>query len=496
MMREPRTTRSNDLSISPFLNDEITSGLPDDPSGMVSREAHVPAGEKPVSVSEITGKIKRLLETQVADVFVTGEVSGFKQAASGHLYFDLKDDRSVICCVMYAREAAGIKGPVRDGMQVEVRGRISVYEKRGNYQLSVQQLRPAGQGRLFQAFMEMKDRLAAEGLFEPSRKRQLPPHPRCVGLVTSPQGAALRDMVNVLGRRAPHIAILVWPARVQGEGAAEQVAQGIERFNEMGNIDVMIVGRGGGSLEDLWAFNEEIVARAIYASKIPIISAVGHEIDFTIADYVADLRAPTPSAAAELVALNNADLMRHIVGIENQMLRFLREQYRYLETARQYRARLESLVPSRVHLMQAKLKEFDRSGAFHLATRRINENRQLLDDYVERMNTGFSNQVKGARQLEERLNFQLRALNPKAILKRGYSITFDSASGSVISSSDETQAGQSLRIVLGKGQIEANVTAPGQAVAPVKQRNKRATKGTQLPLEWFGGNANLTGEEQ
>ena len=264
------------------------------------------------SVSELTQRLKGLLETQFPDVWVAGEISNLRPATSGHLYFTLKDSNAQLRAVCFRSQARYLKFKPRDGVSVIARGRLSVYEARGEYQLLVELLEPAGLGALQLAFEQLKAKLAAEGLFDTARKKPLPVLPRTVGIVTSPSGAVIRDILRVLRRRYRNMNALLYPVRVQGEGAAQEIVQAIEHLNRRGGVDVMILARGGGSLEDLWAFNEEDVARAIAASRIPIISGVGHESDFTIADFVADLRAPTPSAAAELVVHRKQDFQAEL----------------------------------------------------------------------------------------------------------------------------------------------------------------------------------------
>ena len=260
------------------------------------------------SVSELSLEIRNHLERQFPDVWVRGEVSNFRAAGSGHLYFTLKDETAQIRAVCFRNQARYLKFKPQDGLAVIARGRLSLYEARGEYQLYVEFLEPAGFGALQLAFEQLNQKFAAEGLFDAARKKPLPMLPRSIGVVTSPTGAVIRDILRILQRRYRNAGVLLYPARVQGEGAAQEIAEGIQYFNARPAVDVMIIARGGGSLEDLWAFNEEVVARAIAASKIPVISAVGHETDFTIADFVADLRAPTPSAAAELVVRQKEDL--------------------------------------------------------------------------------------------------------------------------------------------------------------------------------------------
>jgi exodeoxyribonuclease VII large subunit len=282
------------------------------------------AQRKIYSVSELSQQIKNLLERQFPDVWVTGEVSNFRAASSGHFYFTLKDAHAQLRAVCFRNQARYLKFKPQDGISVITRGHLSVYEARGEYQLYVEYLEPAGLGALQLAFEQLKQKLAAEGLFDRARKKALPLLPRTVGIVTSPTGAVMRDILRILRRRFHNLNVLVFPAKVQGEGAAEEIIEGIQYFNRRSLVDVMIVARGGGSLEDLWAFNEEGLARAISASRIPIISAVGHETDFTIADFVADLRAPTPSAAAELVVRRKQDFLSDLEHHARRMSQIFR----------------------------------------------------------------------------------------------------------------------------------------------------------------------------
>ena len=295
-------------------------------------------------VGELTERIRDLLAGAFRDISVEGEVSNFKAATSGHLYFTLKDAHAQIRCVCFRDQARGLKFRPEDGLHVTVRGSIGVYEPRGEYQIYVTNIEPVGLGALQLAFEQLKKRLEAEGLFAADRKKQLPLLPRCIGVVTSPTGAAIRDIVRVLKRRFPNAHLTLFPVKVQGEGAAKEIARAVNYFNKAKTVDVLIVARGGGSLEDLWAFNEEIVARAIAESEIPVITGIGHETDFTIADFVADLRAPTPSAAAEIVVRSRLEFEKHIAENQRrivQRMRYLISQWRHrardLETHRGFR---------------------------------------------------------------------------------------------------------------------------------------------------------------
>ena len=296
-------------------------------------------------VSELTARIRELLESALPDVWVEGEVSNCHAAQSGHCYFTLKDAKAQIRCVCFRDQMRMLKFKPEDGLHVTVRGSLSVYDARGEYQIYVTNIEPVGLGALQLAFEQLKKKLHAEGLFDQARKKPLPVLPRCIGVVTSPTGAAIRDILRVLKRRFPNAHVSVYPAKVQGTGAAAEIVQGLQYFNRAKTVDVLILARGGGSLEDLWAFNEEILARAIFASEIPVITGIGHETDFTIADFVADLRAPTPSAAAEIVVKSREEFERHIAEHQRhliQQMRYRFSQWRHrvrdLQTHRGFRA--------------------------------------------------------------------------------------------------------------------------------------------------------------
>ncbi len=330
-------------------------------------------------VSELTARVRELLESEFHDIWVEGEVSNCHLSQPGHLYFTLKDARSQIRCVCFRDQVRLLKFRPEDGLQVTVRGSVSVYEPRGEYQIYVEHIEPMGLGALQLAFEQLKKRLAAEGLFDPARKKALPMLPRRIGVVTSPRGAAVRDILRVLRRRFPNVRVLVYPVKVQGEGAAAEIAEGVRYLGASKMVDVMIVARGGGSLEDLWAFNEEIVARAIAASPVPVISGVGHETDFTIADFVADVRAATPSQAAEIVVKSREEFDRHIADLARQLthhIRYLLSEWRHdlrdLETHRGFR-RLEDLV----RLRRQQLDEYGATLAEALRAR-LERSRQRL----------------------------------------------------------------------------------------------------------------------
>jgi exodeoxyribonuclease VII large subunit len=387
-----------------------------------------------VTISELTRQIKQSLETSFPRVWVEGEISNFKHHTSGHLYFTLKDEGAQLSAVMWRSRVASLTFPPEDGMKVIARGSITVYPPRGNYQIDVEQIQPVGIGELQLAFERLKQKLAAEGLFDPVHKKPIPEFPERIGIITSETGAALQDIRSVLSRRHPSVEVILASVRVQGAGAAEEIAEAIEQMNRYGGIDVLIVGRGGGSLEDLWAFNEERVARAIYASKIPIVSAVGHEIDFSIADFVADLRAPTPSAAAELVVRDRTELLEDIGNlcytmrgaIDNQMSSF--------------RDRVASLLTS---------------YSFNRPRDLVREFSQRVDEFDRSLGVSFNHIAQTAHQRYDSLRYQLQALNPHSVLKRGYSIV--RKEGRIVSSARLLHRGDEAAIQFHDGTIDVQV---------------------------------------
>src|SRR5256884_132871 len=385
---------------------------------------------KVLTVTELTRSIRNTLEVKFGAVWVQGEISNYKLHPSGHQYFTLKDQRAQIACVIWRDAIAPPRQPLVDGTQVQVYGTVTVFEARGQYQLNVQILQPRGVGLLQAKFETLKRKLQAEGLFAPERKRPLPKFPRRIGIVTSPTGAAIRDMLNVLRRRAPWLQILISPVRVQGTGAAQEIAVAIRELatpNENWQpLDLIVVTRGGGSIEDLWEFNEEIVARAIFNSTVPIVSAVGHEIDFTICDFVADLRAPTPSAAAELIVPDIIDLQRRIDGctrgLARQLLNWVRDAQQRLDHSR------ETLQRCLVH----KLDSYKR-GLLHITralqarspVRELMMRRNRFADLQRRLVTSPGQLLENARHRFRHIEGILRVLGPDATLRRGYSITMN-----------------------------------------------------------------------
>jgi len=356
---------------------------------------------KILTVSELTRMIKGSLEESFPHVWLQGEISNFKRHTSGHLYFTLKDEGAQISGVMWRSRAENLLFSPEDGMEVQARGAITVYPPRGNYQIDVVRMLPVGIGELQLAFEQLKRKLEAEGLFDPAKKKPIPEFPHAIGVITSPTGAALQDIRSVLERRQPSVEVVVLPVRVQGPGAAEEIAVAIREMNQYGDIDVLIIGRGGGSLEDLWAFNEEVVARAIYQSSIPVISAVGHEIDFSISDFVADLRAPTPSAAAEMAVRDRAEILDILGNYCYSMKQNLTER------VKTFRDRVGSLVAS---------YSFNRPKDLLLQySQRIDEIERSLTSVTARMLERSQGELATLTQT-------LEALGPRNVLKRGYVI--------------------------------------------------------------------------
>jgi exodeoxyribonuclease VII large subunit len=376
-------------------------------------------------------------------LWVVGEISGYKLHASGHHYFTLKDENSQMPCVMWRGRAAGIPFQLRDGMKVLAQGQLTVFEKGGRYQFDVIMLQQAGIGELAVAFEQLKKRLAAEGLFDLARKRPIPEYPERIGIVTSATGAAIRDIVTICRRRRPGIKLILRPALVQGEGAAENIAQGIKEFNEWGQVEVLIVGRGGGSLEDLWAFNEEPVVRAVVASKIPVVSAVGHEVDITLCDLAADLRAPTPSAAAELVVKDTKELSARLL---------------------QFRERALGSMTRILARCRDQLTALSNHWAFKRPVELVRNQSQRLDELDQRFSLSVSRYMSVHREHLRRLETTLTALDPSSVLRRGYSITRRLPDLVVLRDSRLVSQGSKLSITLHQGQIEAEVHSLGDLV--------------------------------
>ncbi len=394
-------------------------------------------GRKVYSVSELAGGVKQLIESTFGRVWVRGEVSNLRTPPSGHIYLSLKDQVAVLGCAVFGgyRRVRSARHLV-EGQKVLIFGRVTTYERSGQYQVIVERVEPLGLGELQEKFDKLKKKLAAEGLFEEERKRPLPAVPFTVGLVTSPTGAAVRDMIDVLGRRFPQVSIILAPSLVQGEAAAARIAAAIKLQNQLARAEVLIVGRGGGSMEDLWAFNEEVTVRAVAGSRIPVISAVGHEIDYTLCDYAADMRAPTPSAAAELAVRREAEVREELAS-----------------AAFRLRTALSRLAES----ARARLVEISTSPVFSRPLDNIVESRrQRLDELVLRLGSAAREGLGQARTRMAGLGGRLEGLSPLAVLKRGYSVTFGEG-GLPLRKASKAKTGKSIRTVLAEGEITSRV---------------------------------------
>lgn len=390
-----------------------------------------------LSVTEVNHFIKTMLDgnSVLKNLMVEGEISNLKFHSSGHVYFSLKDSQSRIACVMFRNNVQNLKFRPEEGMKITIKGSISVFERNGQYQIYVRSMEPQGVGALYKAFEQLKTKFQELGWLDAEQKKPLPEYIRRVGIVTSPTGAAVRDMISVIRRRNPQIHIVIYPTLVQGDGAAEGIAQGIETFNRLGSADVIIIGRGGGSMEDLWAFNEAVVGEAIHASQIPIISAVGHETDFTIADFVADLRAPTPSVAGELVAENLLEWAGAVSQLESRLLRAMNRQ----------------IEKNREALTQAAARIL-RSGPEN----QVADARLYLDALQDRMQRSLRLKIERQRTKVEAAARRLEALNPAGVLGRGYVLAED-RSGRLVRSVSEAAAAGTMKLKFHDGEVIVSV---------------------------------------
>ncbi|SEQ06152.1 Exodeoxyribonuclease VII large subunit [Azotobacter beijerinckii] len=433
-----------------------------------------------LTVSQLNGRARVLLEDVFAQVWVEGEISNLARPASGHLYFTLKDRQAQVRCALFRQNALRVREALRDGLAVRVRGKVSLYEGRGDFQLILDLLEPAGDGALRLAFEALKERLAAEGLFAAERKRPLPAHPQRIGIVSSPTGAVIRDIVSVFRRRAPQVELTLVPTAVQGREAVAQIVHALELADRQG-FDALILARGGGSLEDLWCFNEEAVARAVAACATPVVSAVGHETDVTIADFVADLRAPTPSAAAELLAPDSSDLarrleslqrrlqlrMQHLLAARHLQLDGLRRRLRHPgERLQQQAQRLDDLELRLRRAMQRRLQDsaerlarLDTRLAAQHPERLLGLLRQRLEHLGERLPRAMQGALRERRQRLEAAAQTLQAVSPLATLSRGYAILLDDR-GRAIRTAAQTAPGQRLHARLAEGGLDLRVEAP------------------------------------
>jgi exodeoxyribonuclease VII large subunit len=391
-----------------------------------------------MTVSEVNGYIKKCLgiDPILSNITVKGEISNCKLHNSGHLYFSLKDNESRLRCVMFRSYSDGLAFIPGEGKKVIAKGNISVYERDGQYQLYVKEMVEDGMGELYAAFEHLKKKLETMGYFDEARKKKLPFIPRKIGVVTSAQGAAIRDIISVTNRRFNKVDIVVYNALVQGERAPEQLCRGIEYFNHREPVDVIIVGRGGGSIEELWAFNDENLARAIYNSSIPVVSAVGHQTDFTIADFVADLRAPTPTAAAELVVPEIKEVMRQL---------------------RDYYDRMKLAMLKQLKFNRKKLELLKGSYGLRQPLDRIGQSKQQLDDNMSRASRAIYRIIERKKQLLEQRAAELNSLSPLEVLARGYSVVKNPDTGKAVKSVDEVEKGRSLSIIMRDGEINARV---------------------------------------
>jgi exodeoxyribonuclease VII large subunit len=387
-----------------------------------------------ITVTQLTAQIKNLLEGSFPDIWVEGEISNLSIPQSGHAYFTLKDQQSQIRAVLFRSSQRFLKFMLQHGIQVVCRGRVGLYEPRGEYQLILEYIEPKGIGALQLAFEQLKTKLEKEGLFDLEHKRELPLLPQRIGIITSPTGAAIRDMLRVIKRRHPRMHIIIYPVPVQGAEAAPSIVEAVEYFNREGNVDVVITGRGGGSLEDLWAFNEESVARAIHASRIPVISAVGHETDYTISDFVADLRAPTPSAAAEMVVESEHRFRERIGSLETGLMRSMRQQ---IEQGR------------------SSLREYLR--VLRDPRRMLEQYTQRVDELTNRLAPGLNHHLRRDRARLQSLTSALGHLNPLSILSRGYSITKELSSGTILKDASAVAPGDLLSTRLHQGEVLSRV---------------------------------------
>ena len=446
----------------------------------------VEATRRVFSVSELTADIRRLLEKQIGQVWVTGEITNCRAQASGHVYFTLKDAAAQLNCIVFRGDAPADRAALQDGRKVTLKGEMTLYEPRGQYQLRVLAVELQGVGALQAAFEKLKAKLAAEGLFAQERKRPLPRFPQRIGLVTSPSGAALRDVLHVAGRRNPALEIILAPCAVQGAGAASEIAAAIALLNQWSNLpgrklDLILLTRGGGSLEDLWAFNEEVVARAIVNSVLPVVSAIGHEIDFTISDFAADLRAATPSAAAEIITegifssgkwlaqarVQLRDLVLRRVAGESRHFQQLGQRLRASHPRRMLQQRLQRLDDLQLTISRGARHHLQkcRVAARNLGVRldRLRPGRLLAQRGSDmarerrRLREQARHYLRGLRQRVAALQGRLRLLGPEQVLARGYSITLDAASGQILRAKEQTHPGQTIKTRLQSGEVRSVV---------------------------------------
>jgi exodeoxyribonuclease VII large subunit len=452
-----------------------------------------------ITVKQLTRHIKGLLETDplLSEIWVKGEISNFVHHSRGHMYFTLKDEESRIRSIMFAGNNQFLKFLPKDGMRVLAKGYISLFERDGQYQFYVQEMQPDGLGNLFLAYEQLKQKLETEGLFHPARKREIRKYPNCIGVVTSPTGAAIRDILTTLYRRYPTVRVVLFPVLVQGEHAAASIARAIKVMNELNECDVLIVGRGGGSLEELWAFNEEVVARSIFASKIPVISAVGHETDVTIADFVADIRAATPTAAAEIAVPHMVEVKQNLSRLKDRLAKsviFQAEEYRERlsrlqksQVFRRPKQQLEHYVQQLDHFQDQLIHGVDKRiarsrNALHLQERKLvsqspEQKIKFLGEQLRiddrRLKRSMDQSIKQYKQQFGQMLRQLDTLSPLKIMDRGYSLIYEEKNHQLVKSIDQVSLGDILRIRLKDGILDCQVWS--MEVEPDGKRNKTTT---------------------
>ena len=449
--------------------------------GFSFEAAPTPPGRRIWNVGELVSEVRQHVEREYSDLWVEGEVSNLRAAPSGHVYFTLKDGEAQLSAVLFRRQASLLRFKPADGLHVLLRGKVSIFEQRGQLQLVAEFLEPVGAGSLQIAFEQLRQRLEARGLFDPARKKPLPPFPHCVGIVTSPSGAVIRDFLNIVSRRHAGLHVLLYPAVVQGEAAAAEVAAGIAYFNRTRQVDVIVIARGGGSLEDLAPFNTEFLAESIAASDLPVISAIGHETDFTIADFVADLRAPTPSAAAELVTSALFNIADRVQTLDQRLVRACR--YRIMQASSAFaRVRVESILLRQQDQLRHRQQRVDDAALrmeslWRARHRQRAEALQRLCDRLARQDVAWRTRVarerfaaletrmiraqqdhfRACREREGALARQLASLSPLAVLNRGYALVYDD-NGALIKSSDDVTEGQSIVTRLARGRMRSRIT--------------------------------------
>ena len=397
------------------------------------------AGHNILSVSQVANQVKYSLEGNFSNVWIKGEVASCKPYPSGHIYLNLKDENAEISAVIFSKYAKQITHYPESGMEVLVMGDLSLYVPRGQFQMQIKNLYLCGEGELWLAFEKLKNKLEAEGLFDISVKKQIPLYPKKIGIITSSEGAVLRDIIHVLNRRAPHVRCCIYPVPVQGQGSAEKIAEGIENMNQYGQADILIIGRGGGTLEDLWSFNEEAVVRSIYNSKIPIISAIGHETDTTLSDYAADYRAPTPSAAAEIAAVNREEILQKLDHIQDSFI---------------------VIVNQTIKSYSEKVNTLQKRHGFFKPQMILDNWKEKLAEKSDRLKQNFKNQMQMNMNRLENITSKLELLNPTAQLQRGYALAVDK-NNKVIISPDQVEINDKFQLQIASGQLTAKVLDKG-----------------------------------